>query len=458
MKKIILFIIPNMLSRAISLFMFPFFTYYLKPEDYGILNISILLATGFIAIDALSINMHIYKTIKEKEDNYILKLRIGYTGTFLFSLIILICCIVNIYVFSTDSYLIVGWLFIVYFIDMYLCSYYRDFYRATNNEVKFAISELIKILVYPITTLIFLSHYDLGLYSVILGNFCALIINGLYNIISTGTFFLENVFIGFNKNLSYLKEVYLYTFPFSIHAIFNLFLSGVDKFLISLFGGNELVGIYASALTIAGLLNVVAIALNNYLVGNLISTKNVVDFQKPIFIYSKCLLLTAFCILTMSSSFFENFLSNDYVLAVPYINLLLIGQFFLALHYLPLNIQSIILLKTKVIPVAIFIATIFNITLNLIFLPHYGLMAAAIISSVSYVVLFFILYIFTRRKINYKIFDREFFINLIFYLVLYLLIDLTLTTDLIGFILRSFITLIIIVITIIYNIKYKKIV
>ncbi|MCK6259023.1 oligosaccharide flippase family protein [Fictibacillus sp. KIGAM418] len=441
MRKILYFTLPNIFSRGLSFLLFPFLALYLNPQSYGNLNIIILVSTAYIALTSFSINQYIYKQIKIDKSLKTLKER--YTITFYISLILFIITIFILLLVQYSSYIIYIYMFLIYFLDLFFCTFYRDYYRATNDEKKFAFSELIKVIIYPVVTCFCLAYLNIDLYSVIIGNFLALMANITFNIRNAGVFFTKmksnEVF-----PIKIIKETYMYTFPFSLQALLQLVLNGADKFIISLVLGNYYVGIYTAALTLSNLLGVASQALNNYLIGVFIEARRVEDIQVQIFTFVKLILLLCFTIIYIAPSFVDLFLPDSYNNSIIYLPILLIGQIFVSLNFLLVNILSVNLLDTKSIGYSNLVAAIANIILNIILIPKLGLTAASFISTFSYILLFLILRHKVSKKINVKFFNIHSLKLLSLLLLIYVISNFIFKlSDLSEFILKILILLLI---------------
>ncbi|WP_281885378.1 lipopolysaccharide biosynthesis protein [Paenibacillus sp. YYML68] len=417
MKKLIYFTLPSILSRLISFFVFPIITFYISPEDYGILSISIVICTIITTLVTLSVNNYIFKSLKEQSSsNGTDDLKESYSITFCISSIIFGALIINGFLFENSKLvLLTSFLLIVYFVDFFFCSFYRDFYRATNNARDYAVADLIKVILYPSFTIMALVQLGWGVYSVVLGNVAALVMTIIYNTRKSGVFFHK---VSFSKKLkTNLLSVYKYTVPFAIFAILQLVLTGGDRVIISYLLSSHEAGIYATAVTIASILGLVANAVNNQMIGVFMNTTDPEKVQSAIELYSKFIFFVCFSIYLMSKPFIELFLHDSYVDSIPYVPFLLAGQLLYSLHLVSVNVMGIIALKSKLIPVSTLIATIFSVSMNFILIPKFGLYIATIVSLASFVVLLVISYSLSRRYFRYRLFSKR----LLYYCVIMLI-------------------------------------
>ena len=108
--------------------------------------------------------------------------------------------------------------------------------------------------------------------------------------------------------------------------------------------------------------------------------------------------------------------------------------------------------KTKYASVGTIIAATFNIVTNLIFIPRYGYMAAAYTTCASYILLWIIHFLITKRILKISLYDDKFFVG-VFLLVIGVAF---LVTQLYGYILIRILLLLFILIAII--VLHKEIV
>lgn len=441
MIKFLSFTLPNILSRLISFFIFPVISHFITPDDYGILSMSIVLSGAINALFTLSVNNYIYKSVKlNGEENAKKDIKTSYTVTFFCTTLLIILYIFIAFIFfEINKFLLLSSaLIILVYIDFFFCAYYRDYYRATNNAKGFAIADIIKVILFPMFTIIALKWLGFGVYSILIGNIAALSLSILYNIKSSGLFFQkEKISSIFDKE--HLKTVYIYTLPYVVYTFAQMLLTSSDRFIIGISWSSYDVGIYATAFTIATILGTVGIAINNNLIGVFMKSNDQIKLQKSINLYARFIVLLFFALMFGSSTFLQVFMNEKYWEAAPYISILLIGQLFSCFQLICMNVLGIITFKTKIIPITTAISTIFNVCLNIILVPIYGLYAACIISSCSFVLQFVISHSYATKHFKYKIIDLRLVVYVVLFFTVFYIADYLLRDqNLIDFIIRGF--------------------
>jgi len=88
---------------------------------------------------------------------------------------------------------------------------------------------------------------------------------------------------------------------------------------------------------------------------------------------------------------------SNYQDAVPIVPWIILGYFAFAVYYIPVNHISITIGETRTIPLATLTGAFVNLALNLIFIPRYGIIAAAVNTAIGYGVLALSMLILSRR-------------------------------------------------------------
>ena len=209
-------------------------------------------------------------------------------------------------------------------------------------------------------------------------------------------YFLEKrVFPIFNtkvKAISVDRKLFSFSWPLIFTAIAGMAMGWMDTIMIGHFLSTSAVGIYNAALPTARLLKVVLgsfgviflpMASELYARNKIEDLKNtystvtkwVVSIVLPIFLFmvlfSKSILLIMF--------------GMEYIGGATALSILALG-FFLYCTLGPANSIILIYGKTKLIIICNYAAAVANFSLNLLFIPLYGITGAAIATSVSFVI------------------------------------------------------------------------
>lgn len=272
------------------------------------------------------------------------------------------------------------------------------FYQLLNGIFKFTFSILI----------IFLIVKDIM--GIILGTGLALLllITPLYK--ESGL--LNKEFLKFNKEefAVFFKKMFLYGFPMIGWFLGNSLLGLSDRYFITLFRGAEEVGIYTanySLITMGlGLLCSPLLTAAHPVIMNNITNNNQKHIQMTITKFSKMFLLFALPF----SSFIIFFSSEivDFLLGSKFREGSIIFPF-LVIGNLLWNFTMYghkgheILGKTKVMMTYVFISVLVNSILNILLIPNYGYLGAAIASLIGYATYPLLIYFSSSKTIKWII-------------------------------------------------------
>lgn len=214
-----------------------------------------------------------------------------------------------------------------------------------------------------------------------------------------------------------LFEAWKYALPICIPAIFHqvshILLSHSDKIMIQrlVSDGVSMVGIYNFSYTIASLGTVVWAALNNAWTPfyyNMLNEKNYKDMMIKSNNY--LMLFTGFFVafLMIIPEFSLILGGKEFGVSISLTPIIHLGNYFIFLYSFAVN-YKFVRGMVKFIAVGTVGAALCNIILNLIFVPRYGMIAAAYTSLVSYVLLFLFHHLSILNKSNGYLYDLRFY-------------------------------------------------
>jgi len=214
----------------------------------------------------------------------------------------------------------------------------------------------------------------------------------------------KNLFLNIRLESRLVREMARYSFPLVIGNLAAWVLSLSDRYLLELLRSSEEVGIYSAGYNIAE--KTIMVMTNLFLfasgpIGVHIWEREPIqksrEFRTGLTRYYLMACVPFFVTLS--------------VLARPIMSLLTDTQYFAGFRIIPYVTLGIVFLglqqryhaaflfykKTGFISLAIALAGILNLALNLLFIPRYGIMAAAVSTVVSYVFLLALMVVVSRR-------------------------------------------------------------
>jgi len=203
------------------------------------------------------------------------------------------------------------------------------------------------------------------------------------------------------------KELLLYSFPLLLTSVFPLIFNWFDSIMLGYFKDVSTVGIYNAAMPTAQLLYLIPYSLSGLFIPvltKLYSQNKQFLFNRIYQILNKWILLLNLLIFGLFLLFSKTILSvfgQEYIQASTVLIILSIG---FILNYSLINSTHLFMIhkKSKVILINSLIVSILSIILNIILIPPYGIVGAAIATAITQIILrgLFIIESYILFKLN----------------------------------------------------------
>ena len=215
-------------------------------------------------------------------------------------------------------------------------------------------------------------------------------------------------------NFSLISPFLSYSLPFIPFAFFSIIIDTSDRYIIGFYLGPTPVGIYSAASSIGGIV-AIFLAFISYVLGPTVSKSfdnSKIEEVKNYLAYSWKYIL----MLSIPSAFGLSVLGKPLLNALTTPEFVTAGQIIIPFTALSMILNSangifgqvIQLYKvTRIFPIAFAAAAVVNLVLNLILVPLFGIVGAAIATLSAYVVVSIIIFIISRRYM-------KFFMNITF--------------------------------------------
>jgi O-antigen/teichoic acid export membrane protein len=261
-------------------------------------------------------------------------------------------------------------------------------FRGLKKIAHFAYFQYVAKFMYAILFFIFLVFcFDIDLnfsviYSFVFALFCVMI---------ASTFSLKKL----NKKSNVLhlittKKLLSTSFPMMFSTSILLIMSWADSIIIGIFRSEFDVGVYNVAIKLAMVSSIVLTAVNSIVAPKLSSSFNnnkTLEFKKIVKDSTKIIFFTAFPIILFLFLFPEFLLSifgEDFIIGKNALLILLVGQ---SVSVVSGSVGFILQMtgKEKIFQNILFLALLVNIGLNILLIPTYGILGAAIASTIGIV-------------------------------------------------------------------------
>lgn len=404
-KNTTIYALGDIIPRLIGFIALPILTQYLTPADYGIVNYVNTLNTFLLALGFLSVNTYFlvfYYRCKSSEEQ---KKLLGNLSSFVILLNILI--VIFLLFFGTYFFEFIGSNidFYPYIVVGVLINFFNLFsvlpsalFRVIEKPMPLTILNVSRGIIAFVLTLVLVIYFNYTALGVLYAN---LIVNFIFAFI-----FLIMVrhHIIWNLNLTQIKKVLVFSLPLVPGSIAYYLTTISDRILIDRYLSLSDLGIYSIAATIAFILNIFSYgaykAFEPYVFKNWGSDQFLAIFEniRNGFVY--VLLIGVLFLSVFSKEFFILMTDIKFHEAYWYVPLIIIGVYSASLSMLYGTIITA-KEKTKINSLISIIGATISVTLNMIFLPKYGLFTAAIVSSFAMTVMLSISIWYAKLNISH---------------------------------------------------------
>lgn len=259
-------------------------------------------------------------------------------------------------------------------------------FRGLKKIKKFAFFQHVSMFLFAIMFILILNKfYNFGQFSAPVYAFTFAVI--IVMIVS-----LLSIFKNFrgiqSKRIFANKEIIKTSFPMMLSSSVLLLMAWSDTIMIGIFKTEADVGVYNVALKLAMITGIVLGAVNSIVAPKLSETFNnnrLDEFRELIKQSTRIIFFTtlpALIILLLFPGFLLSFFGTEFVMAKTTLLILLIGQIVNAMSG---SVGFILQMtgKEKVYQNILLLALVFNIVLNIVLIPIYGIKGAAIASAFS---------------------------------------------------------------------------
>lgn len=410
-KNMSILTVSNFVSKILVFLMLPLYTNVLTTQEYGTIDIISTTINLSIPIFTLSISEAILRYTMEKNviKEEVLKesLKVIVKGF----LILLSLSPLTTFLKLPLVYVVI---FLIYYLTTAITSALSYYTKGTNNLKLLGISNIIRALLLVSLNCLMLLVLKLN----IIGYYISLIVSDIIFIIILLIPVLKSKQKRIKQNHQLAKEMKSYSKPFIINSISWWINNASDKYLVLLFCGINITGIYSIAYKIPSMLEVVQnifsqawqiSAIKEY------KSKEAEAFFSTMYkYYNFILIMTVLIILLFLKSISKILFAKEFYVAWKFVPFLLLAILFGALSGFLGSLYSANK-DSKMYAKSTLIGAISNIILNLILIPIFNAYGAAIATFISYLVVWIIRVKNVKKYLELKIEHKK---NTIIYLLL----------------------------------------
>lgn len=401
--------IGTSLTRVTGFVLIPVYARYITPSEFGILAIFLLIMSILSILFGMGIHSAFLRFYYDCNDEDEKKRLMGTVILFLlfvsitFSITLLTCeGWLSEFIFNSSQYKYHFRLIIFNVVlDMFFCSF-LELFRARNLPIKYVFFSFIKFVFQISTNIAFVVYYKRNFLGVIEGGVLS---SFLCLIVIYITLFKS---IKFSFSYSKLKEMLQYGLPFIPANLCSLVLTTSDRYLIKIYSDYSEVGLYSMGYKFGLFINIFIVAPFTLAwptqIINISKKKNAVEIFARVMTYF-ILISTSFSVvlIVFIKDIYKMLLTPEYFPShtiVPFIVFSYVFQGIYSVGVLSMFLKK----KTKPQLIIFSVAALVNIVLNIVIIPIWGMMGAAITTFISYLIIPLLTYYYSQRlyHVNYE--------------------------------------------------------
>ena len=396
-----LLIISNICIKAINFFLLPLYTAHLTPSMLGVSD-SITTFTGILfPILVLGLDSAYSAFYFDEADRERAKKVFATIGFALFAIgmiPILLCLLsgpLSLLIFQKDEYrLVVLVALIGVTMNLWSLPFSLEL-RLQNRMGRFGAVSVITSLTMVLLNILFVSVMKMGEMALILSS----------TIVLAEGVFLYGGFTGSLPRLRFfdralLKKMLAFSLPLIPSVLMAWVLSLSDRYILLYNQGDAAVGLYGIGARFVLMLNVVITAVNTAYTTFAFSSKDDENAKKQFYyvftVVSLILLAIVFTVSIFGKEIVWLMADHEYYSSYVIIRDMMFGQLLYAVSTF-VSYGIIFEKKSVYSMISVSAGAIVNLALNFIFIPKYGIVAAALTTLVGYLVSLVLTYIFSER-------------------------------------------------------------
>lgn len=400
--------VTNFFTKGIVFLTLPIFTRLLSTSDYGIAN---LYAT-YVSIFAIVLPLDLYASVtrakfdfNEDYNNYLSSvLFLSIISFAAFSSVILIFRNFFSNILGLESILLS--FLLIHSFASYVHNFVFAKFRVEYNYKKISILQIITSIGGVILAIILITQIftNKRYYGQIIGKALPTIVLGFI--------LMFYVFIKGKKkiNIEYWKYALALSVPIIFHNLAGIINAQFDRILINTYIGSSETGIYSFAYNIGMIITVLNGSFNQAWVPWFYEKNQNLEYEnirRRAKNYRDVFSLIYIAILFLSPEIIKVMSEKSYWEGLSIVPFIFMGYYLNFMYVFEVNVEFYEK-KTRLIATGTILSMAINVVLNIIYIPKYGYVAAAITTVISYFFLFVFHYIITHYILRIKLFELKF--------------------------------------------------
>ena len=449
LKKGFWYVLSSIFTKGLSIFLLPIYTHYLSVEEFGILQTLNALAgilPMFISLALDSAFTRLFHDYKKSKKQIAVLLSTLYWFILVYGFIVIFLCVIssgfwfeNLFEVPVYPYIYLSFIPIL-LIQLSLLG--RGVFTVTLKTKKLATFDAISSIIGGGISVLLMAVWHLG----IIGRLSGMALASVCLFIFYTLYLVKNKYLIFIFSKKMLIQSISYSAPL-IPYVASVWIGTLsDRLILSLYGGFEKVGIYSLAFQLAtiiyilgdGFTRVTNVLITSGLIDDKKNTKeNIINYSFITWIFMLTAVLGVFL---FAKEFVWLVAPEAYEGAYILIPVITITYVFGIQSRFFTDILSVYK-KTWLITFGIFLSASFNLVFNLIFIPFYGALGAALATALSGFLAFIFYYFKSQKMIQINFLTNKMFVNFILISLFYIIVSISGVNDFVSvgnFILKIF--------------------
>ncbi len=404
-----IFAVGKFASKLMVLLLMPLYTSILSTEEYGIADLITQTANLLIPVFCVGICDAIFRFAIDSGDKkkiFSTALCVIFVGSALLGIMSPLLSLIGFF----DGYV---WLICTFVISSNLHSACAQYLRAIGKVGVFATQGIINTALTIIYNVIFLIAFDMGVTGYVLSVVAADLT------VTLGLFIFCRLYRDFSfKSFERhsLRQMLKYSIPYIPTTLLWLITSVSDRFIVTYFCGEGANGLYSASYKIPTLITIVyGIFIEAWQISAVRDGGESVEEKEKFFgrvyrDYLAVLVAGASFIVIGSQMFTKILLADSYYESWRFVPILAVATMFSAFSSF---MGSVYFLEKKSVYSMLTALTgaLVNVVLNFVMIPKHGAMGAAVATLISYVTVYAVRVVDTRRYVKFNTHNLKLFIN-----------------------------------------------
>lgn len=422
-KNVLLFSISSFGSKILSFLFVSFYTSVLTTEQYGTADLVSTTSSLLLFFVTLNISDAVVRfALEKKEDQagiFSYGLKVILTGLLIFAIVLTTFSLINPIEWDWHLYLL---LYLTVFANaLYQITTY--YLRAIDEVKSVAVSGIMNTALTIISNIILLLYFKTG----VIGYLSSMIIGSFLS-----SFYAFAIIVKdkkFNCHIlcdNHTKKIMLsYSIPLIFNGVSWWINNSLDRYLLSFFCDVSATGIYAVSSKIPVILQTFQTIFSEAWSLSIVQQFDSEDkdgfFANMYNLYNAASVLCASGLILFNVLIAKLLFHNSFFEAWQYSSLLVVSTIFGGIAGMIGGVFSAIK-KTSIYALSTIISALINTILNLLLIPRYGALGAAVATLISFIFIWGIRYFYAMKYVKWKInLRRDVFAY--FLLVLQLILD-----------------------------------